>query len=406
MRRFIDILASIAVLLLFGLPCAVIWGAVSLLFGRNFLTCRKIFGKDCSEVKVCWFGMRNTFFSSLPLFFSLLKGDITLVGTSFYFCDEYSQGQLPKEITSLKPGIFNLWYVKKHTKIHHAEKTDIDLLQLSGRGLKKDLAIIIKYIPASLYKSDETSIKDTVTLLDVTFNNCTMNEALGFIQNGVENSNKGMYFFINPDCLNKTFTDKYYFDILRSADYVFPDGVGINIGSKMTGQTLKQNVNGTDMFPLLCSMCQQRGYSMYFLGAKPGIAARMVSILREEYTSLKIAGYRDGYFQKDGETESVIEAVNKTGAQVLLVAFGVPVQEKWIYENRSRLSPPVVMGVGGLFDFYSGNIRRAPGWLRDLGGEWIYRLIQEPGRMWRRYILGNPVFLHRVRKWKKQLDKG
>ncbi|OXU16039.1 WecB/TagA/CpsF family glycosyltransferase [Sedimentisphaera salicampi] len=406
MRRLIDIIVSVIVLILICLPSGIVWAFVSIFAGKDFLTCRIIFGKDFKQVKVCWFGMQSSFFSSLPLFLSLLKGDITLVGTSFYPCEEYSQSQIPEKIAEFKPGIFNLWYVKRHTKIHHAEKTDIDLLQLSGRGLKKDFAIMVKYIPASIYKSDEGSIKDSVTLLDVTFNNCTMNEALRFIQKGVENSAKGMYFFINPDCLNKTFTDKYYFDILRKADYVFPDGVGINIGSKMTGQTLKQNVNGTDMFPLLCSMCEQRGYSIYFLGAKPGIAARMVSMLKEKYTRLKIAGFRDGYFNKDTESESVIDAVNETGAQVLLVAFGVPVQEKWIYENRSRLAPPVVMGVGGMFDFYSGNIKRAPGWLRDLGGEWIYRLIQEPGRMWRRYILGNPVFIRRVQKWKKQLDKG
>jgi N-acetylglucosaminyldiphosphoundecaprenol N-acetyl-beta-D-mannosaminyltransferase len=117
----------------------------------------------------------------------------------------------------------------------------------------------------------------------------------------------------------------------------------------------------------------------------------------QRYPGLEIAGARDGYFRPE-EEGAVIEAINGSGARILLVAFGAPRQELWIARWRDRLAPPVAMGVGGLFDFYSGRIPRAPVWMREIGLEWVFRLMQEPGRMWRRYVIGNPLFLYRVRK--------
>ncbi|HNW79296.1 MAG TPA: WecB/TagA/CpsF family glycosyltransferase, partial [Candidatus Competibacteraceae bacterium] len=119
---------------------------------------------------------------------------------------------------------------------------------------------------------------------------------------------------------------------------------------------------------------------------------------------LVIAGTQHGYFSPAEEGE-IIARINASGAGVLLVAFGVPRQELWLAEHHEVLLPPVRMGVGGLFDFYSGRIPRAPLWLREIGLEWVWRLIQEPGRMWRRYILGNPLFLYRVWKQARQEAK-
>ena len=101
----------------------------------------------------------------------------------------------------------------------------------------------------------------------------------------------------------------------------------------------------------------------------------------------------------------MVAAVNQSGARILLVAFGAPRQELWLERWKQQLEPSVTVGVGGLFDFYSGRIPRAPAWMREMGLEWVYRLIQEPGRMWRRYIIGNPLFLYRVRRQVKNPDK-
>ena len=119
------------------------------------------------------------------------------------------------------------------------------------------------------------------------------------------------------------------------------------------------------------------------------------------YPGLRIVGARDGYFGPE-EEEGVVEAINRSGARILLVAFGAPRQELWLQRWRDRLEPGVCMGVGGLFDFYSGRIPRAPAWMRELGLEWVFRLMQEPGRMWRRYVIGNPLFLSRVWRQARQ----
>jgi N-acetylglucosaminyldiphosphoundecaprenol N-acetyl-beta-D-mannosaminyltransferase len=122
--------------------------------------------------------------------------------------------------------------------------------------------------------------------------------------------------------------------------------------------------------------------------------------MQARYPELIIAGTRDGYFDAAEEAE-VIESINASGADILLVAFGAPRQDVWLKAHKQALRVPVRMGVGGLFDFYSGRIPRAPVWMREMGLEWTYRLLQEPGRMWRRYIIGNPLFLYRV--WRQGL---
>jgi N-acetylglucosaminyldiphosphoundecaprenol N-acetyl-beta-D-mannosaminyltransferase len=158
---------------------------------------------------------------------------------------------------------------------------------------------------------------------------------------------------------------------------------------------LRENVNGTDLFPRLCEAASQAGLSIYLLGARPGIAEAAANKMRERYPGLHIAGARDGYFSPEEEA-GVVAGINASGAAILLVAFGVPRQELWIERWRTDLQPRVCLGVGGLFDFYSGRIARAPVWMREIGLEWVWRLLQEPKRMWRRYIIGNPLFLSRV----------
>ena len=141
---------------------------------------------------------------------------------------------------------------------------------------------------------------------------------------------------------------------------------------------------------------------MYFLGGKPGVAEAMVKNVQEQFPGLPIAGYHHGYLT-DEEEASVIQEISTSGAQILLVAFGAPRQELWIDAHKHELGVGIAMGVGGLFDFMSGRVNRAPLWMREIGLEWVFRLLQEPGRLWRRYVIGNPLFLWRVRRWRKSL---
>ncbi|WP_321300088.1 WecB/TagA/CpsF family glycosyltransferase [uncultured Sphaerochaeta sp.] len=232
-------------------------------------------------------------------------------------------------------------------------------------------------------------------LLGLSITNITMEEAL----DRIDATTEGLHtmHFVNAHCINVAAKDAEYHAILANADALFADGSGIRLAGSTLGCPIVDNVNGTDLFPLLCSRFAKTGKRMFLLGSAPGVAEKAAR-WAEEYTgSSIIAGTYHGYF-KSGEESSVIEAINASGAELLLVALGVPRQEKWIASVRSLLQVPLCMGVGALFDFYSGTVSRAPLWMRKIGLEWVWRLLLEPGRMWRRYIVGNVVFIVRLMK--------
>lgn len=234
--------------------------------------------------------------------------------------------------------------------------------------------------------------------------NWLMAEAINDLDSVIAKQEQVKVTYINADCLNKAFVDADYLHVIQQSDRIFPDGIGVKIAAKMTNQAMVDNINGTDMFPELCMLAQKQGYSMYFLGAQPGITDTMVKNLAERFPDLKIAGHQHGYFDQQ-DTQKVIEDINNSNANLLFVAMGAPIQEKWINEHAQQLNCNVMLAVGGLFDFNSGNIPRAPVFVRKLGMEWVWRLLQEPGRMWRRYIIGNPLFLYRVFRYGKTMPQ-
>lgn len=196
--------------------------------------------------------------------------------------------------------------------------------------------------------------------------------------------------FVNADCLNQAYINPAYRQILARAECVWADGSGVAIAGRHLQVPVQDNVNGTDMLPILC----QAGFRLFLLGAQPGVAQKAAERLRGLYPQCQIVGVDNGFFQ--GREEAVIDAVNAASTEILLVGMGVPRQETWIVENMHRLQCRVAIGVGGLFDFASGRIARAPQWMRKSGLEWLYRLWQEPRRLFRRYVIGNPLFLYRL----------
>jgi len=240
------------------------------------------------------------------------------------------------------------------------------------------------------------------TILDITFLNIGWDDALALIRDAVRGGVKRSLYFVNAHCFNVARTDEEFRSILNRADYVFPDGSGVRLACRMLGEELSANLNGTDLLPRLCEMAVADDIALYLLGAKPEIAERMKANLEARYPGLRIVGTQHGYFDRETESDAVVESINASGADVVLVAFGVPMQEKWVHANREALAAPLVLGVGGLLDFYSGNIKRAPAWVRALGLEWVFRLLMEPRRMWRRYIVGNPLFVYRVWRWRRR----
>lgn len=234
-----------------------------------------------------------------------------------------------------------------------------------------------------------------IRLLGLRLDNVTLDEAVAEIQRRVDAATPTRVGFVNAHCANVAAGDPEYRRVLDAFDLVFADGSGVRLAGHILGAPVRDNVNGTDLFPPLCASLERSGHGVFFLGAAPGVAERMVVTLRERFPRLVVAGHHHGYLGPE-DTARVLELVRASGARLLMVAMGVPQQEKWIAAHHAACGVPVVMGVGGLFDFYSGQIPRAPMWLRRRGLEWTWRLAQEPRRMWRRYLIGNWTFLGRV----------
>jgi len=203
--------------------------------------------------------------------------------------------------------------------------------------------------------------------------------------------------FLNAHCDNVARRDWKYRDTLRSVDALLPDGSGVELAARLEGRALGDNLNGTDLFGPLCRCLAFRKIPVFFLGGRPEVAEATARVAQSDFPGLNVAGFHHGYLAPRAE-DAVLEAINQSGARVVFVAFGVPDQDVWISRIRNRLNASVVIGVGGLFDFVSGRIPRAPLWMRRTGTEWLYRLKCEPARMWRRYLIGNCTFVaHAVR---------
>ena len=198
--------------------------------------------------------------------------------------------------------------------------------------------------------------------------------------------------FVNAHCLNVAYEDVEYRTILNErCDRVWPDGVGVRIAGRRLGFVVPENVNGTDLFPKIASA---GGLSFWFLGGRPGVAEEALRRCSVRFPQSRFIGATDG-FQDDWNV--AISAIANARPDVLLVALGVPLQEKWIASHLDGLKDVgCVMAVGGLLDFLSGRIPRAPQWVRRCSLEWVWRLVMEPRRMFRRYVVGNFVFLYRV----------
>ena len=232
---------------------------------------------------------------------------------------------------------------------------------------------------------------ETVRVCDVDLLDATMERAADLLlQPG-----RRQVFFLNAHCANQKSVNPDYDAALSRADLVLPDGIGIEIAARMLGRRLTANLNGTDLLPELLRKAALQGRSVFFLGGKPGTAERAARNIRRQIPGLKVAGTRDGY-EGAADAEAAVAAINASGADILLVAMGVPLQEIWLDRHRDALKPSLCLAVGGLLDFWAGNVKRAPLWVRRARSEWVWRLLMEPGRLAHRYLVGNGVFLLRA----------
>lgn len=234
--------------------------------------------------------------------------------------------------------------------------------------------------------------------------NITMAEAIEASAEVLSVGGKMTVFTPNAEIAQACAESKETMRIVSSADMLLPDGAGVLKAAKILGTPLKEKVAGVEYGEKLARLCAEKGYSLYILGGKPDVAEKAAKNLQSRYPALKIAGCRDGYFDKSYVgSKDTVNAVNASGADVLFVCFGFPAQEKWVYENSSRLSAKIIACLGGSVDIYAGTAKRAPKLFISLRLEWLWRLIKQPSRIGRMTVL--PKYIIETKKYKKALRK-
>lgn len=211
-------------------------------------------------------------------------------------------------------------------------------------------------------------------------------------------------FTPNAEIVQLCIEQNEYYGLYNSGDMVVADGAGVVKAAKILGRPLKGKVAGVELGEAMLSYCAESGDTAFFLGAKPGVAAEAARRMAEKYPGLTVAGVHDGYFKKEGEeSDAVVAEINESGAKLLFVCLGVPVQEKWITDNKDKLtSARMCMCLGGSLDVYAGAVKRAPKIFIKLSLEWLYRLLKEPKRIGRMMKLPKFLLGTYAAKWRKK----
>ena len=242
------------------------------------------------------------------------------------------------------------------------------------------------------------------SILNTYVNNLSMEETIEQVENIIEKRVPTQHVVINASKVNLMEEDKELRKIVNSCPLINADGASIVWAAKKLGIPLTERVTGCDLFQKLVEISETKGYKIYLFGAKEEVVVRVKNIFEEKYPNIQIVGYRNGYFTEEDEKE-IVKDMRESHADMMFVAFSSPKKEYWVSKYINELNIPFVMGVGGSFDIVAGVTDRAPLWMQKHGLEWFYRFIQEPRRMWKRYIVGNLKFVSLTYKTKSGLKK-
>lgn len=246
--------------------------------------------------------------------------------------------------------------------------------------------------------------RNIITILGVNIDNVTLEEAGMFTKDLIKNSNKTCKIVVAPNTefIMKAQKDKDFFEVLKASSFATPDSVGVMIGGKLQKKEFKERIPGQAYFRKVLEVGEKEGWTFYFLGGKDDIAKKAKENVLKTYPNCKIVGCHEGFFEKDTE-EQVVKEINDLKPNVLFVAMGAPLQEKWIYKHRNELKVDIATGQGGTFDYEAGRIKRAPIFFQKCGLEWLWRLCKEPKRIVRMMAL--PAYLIKI-VFKKDKTKG
>lgn len=235
-----------------------------------------------------------------------------------------------------------------------------------------------------------------IDFLGIPVDSLTTNETIDCIDKAIERNNRVNHVVINAGKVVLMQKDQELYNSVVSNDIINADGQSIVWAARFLGKRLPERVAGADLMQHLVYLAFKKGYKCFFLGAKEEVVKKVVDIYTKKYSPSIIAGYRNGYFSTQEEAE-VAKEITSSGAQLLFVAITSPRKENFMFAYKDILSNVnFTMGVGGTFDVIAGVTKRAPLWMQNIGMEWFYRFMQEPRRMWKRYLIGNTKFIWAV----------
>ena len=247
-----------------------------------------------------------------------------------------------------------------------------------------------------------------VNILGVQVSSLTNEELLNTITNSITSKQFSQIAITPTNSIVAAYKEKGISEIYNKAEIVLCDGMPVKWASHFLGTPIKERITGLDVLPNLVKLSSEKNFSLFLLGASPGVGDQLAKVITEQYPNVTIAGIYVPPFMKifsEEENQKMVHAVNVSNADIVLVSLTAPKQDIWIAKNRSALNPAVYIGIGGAFEVMAGLAKRSPVWMQNVGLEWLYRFIQEPKRLFRRYFVEAPVFIPLVIKQKFGLLK-
>ncbi len=234
-----------------------------------------------------------------------------------------------------------------------------------------------------------------ISFLGVEIDNLTKMEAIKKIRDFLHRKEKGYIVTPNASHMVELQNDKKFLESYKNALLIVPDGFSIVLASKLLGKPLKEKCSGADLFPEICKLASELGMRIFILGGRDGSEKIVEEKIREAFPGIVVSSFSPPFgFEKNEEIEKeIINLINDFKTDILFVCVGTPKSEKWIYKNFNHLNINLAFSLGSAPEFFTGVKRRAPKWMQKVGLEWLWRLIQEPGRLWKRYLIGNTIFI-------------
>ncbi len=363
---------------------------------------QSLLGQGGRPIDVKIFKASNKPLANVDLWFHYVKGDFNLIGPKALTMQEAQALTKDQRIRfEVAPGLITPHDVKRNSGIAHENERVCAIDFVENAGFARRTQILMAAIFQRMIGNSAKGLpeSDVIKLFDVQLDNMTMKSAVNAIMHRVAHRHSsdcaGQFSFVNADCVNKYVKDPMYRKVLNSSERVFADGIGVRMAARWNQTKLKDNVNGTDLFPLLCQKLADKQTKVFLYGGRTEVVQKVAIKMKRQFPGLKVVGALDGYSHSECP-KLVTQAINESQAELVFVALGAPLQEHWIDQNKALLNANAAIGVGGLFDFYSGSVSRAPEWVREFSMEWVWRLCAQPKDKAKRYLIGNPLFLARV----------